>query len=367
MGASGQRKWGERETRTGASPGDGEAQREGGEEEPSRAAETSAPFGRSHTHTGGFQQPAERESCRRSARAPRADQRAAAGAAGWAAERRQKEGDSFRSQPLLQGDRFLAGNFSQHLSRSQSRHSSLSLSFAVTEHACRYRGAANFWKRSLTPRGVGQRAAGLRCAQRSARAAAAAGPGPEARGGGGRTCPARGPGAHRRAPRRAGQRASAALTRGTHRAAAGRRGPARAAAGAAAAAPAPPPRSGGRRTPSVALRRRRLRRRGCRCRCRAGGGGGGRCRGTASRRQRARGWAGLVRGPGRPSRPGGSEAPAHVKPSQHLRPPRAQVSGQHALLREPEPLSKPPRPGRGARSRAAPSPYRPAGRRALPF
>lgn len=188
MGASGQRKWGERETRTGASPGDGEAQREGGEEEPSRAAETSAPFGRSHTHTGGFQQPAERESCRRSARAPRADQRAAAGAAGWAAERRQKEGDSFRSQPLLQGDRFLAGNFSQHLSRSQSRHSSLSLSFAVTEHACRYRGAANFWKRSLTPRGVGQRAAGLRCAQRSARAAAAAGPGPEA---GGDDAPAR--------------------------------------------------------------------------------------------------------------------------------------------------------------------------------
>ncbi|XP_072195178.1 uncharacterized protein [Excalfactoria chinensis] len=31
----------------------------------------------------------------------------------------------------------------------------------VTEHACRYRGAANFWKRSLTPRGVEQRAAGL--------------------------------------------------------------------------------------------------------------------------------------------------------------------------------------------------------------
>lgn len=80
----------ERETRTGASPGDGEAQREGGGEEPSRAAETSAPFGIGQTHTGGFQQPAERQSRGRSAGAPHAFLRAAAGAAGWAAEHQQK-------------------------------------------------------------------------------------------------------------------------------------------------------------------------------------------------------------------------------------------------------------------------------------
>lgn len=120
--------------------------------------------------------------------------------------RTSAEGDSFCSQPLLQGDRFLAGNFSQHLSRSQSQHSSPSLSFAVTEHACRYRGAANFWKRSLTPRGVGRRSAGLRCAQRSTRAAAAAGPGPGVREG----APAR-PAAPERTdglhPERGGERA----------------------------------------------------------------------------------------------------------------------------------------------------------------